>query len=48
MMGDAREIVTNLSGMKVYLIDENHMMTETELDPSRFTLEKNQVVFIRG
>ncbi|MBE6612823.1 MAG: hypothetical protein E7632_10060 [Ruminococcaceae bacterium] len=48
-LGDEREINTNLcDSMKAYLIDEDHFMTEAELDPACFTLGKNQVVFFKN
>ena len=48
-LGDEREITTNLcSCMKAYLIDQDHLMTEAELDPKKFTLGKNQVVYFKN
>ena len=48
-LGDECEITTNLcSCMKAYLIDVDHFMTEIELDPKKFTLGKNQVVYFKN
>ena len=46
--GDEERIETNLSGMKVYLIDSEHFLTEEALDPTDFTLGKNQVALIKN
>ena len=46
-IGEERVLHTNLdSDMYVYLIDENNMMTRTDLNPTRFTINTNQVVYI--
>jgi len=48
-LGDECEITTNLcSCMKAYLIDVDHFMTEIELNPKKFTLGKNQVVYFKN
>lgn len=45
----AKNIAFDLdSGYKVWLIDENHAMTETELSPSSFVLEPDQVALIKN
>lgn len=41
--GETTAIETNLSGMKVILIDQDHHFTETDLKSENFTLAKNQV-----
>ena len=46
--GDDDKIEINLtSDYTVYLIDENHLMTETDKNPVRFMLGKNQTVLIK-
>ena len=48
-VGKLREITTNLpADMKAYLIDETHMLEETPLDPAKFTLIENTVVFFKN
>lgn len=47
-VGDDCEITTNLSGMKAFLIDEEHLMTETDIDPAKFTLGRYQTVLFLG
>lgn len=44
--GKSERLETNLSGMKVYLIDSEHAMTETDYDSADFALGENQTVFI--
>lgn len=44
--GEACEIITDLSNMKVMLIDEAHFLSESGYDPARFVLDKNQVALI--
>ena len=44
--GKSERLETNLSGMKVYLIDSEHAMTETDYDSADFVLGENQTVFI--
>ena len=34
--------------MKAYLIDEEHFMTETDIDPAKFTLGQYQTVLFLG
>ena len=34
--------------MKVFLIDQEHMMTETSDDPADLILGENQTILIRG
>ena len=47
-LGEARELSIDLdSSMKGYLIDADNMMTETDYDSTCFTIQKNQVIFIR-
>ena len=46
--GDDDKIEINLtSDYTVYLIDENNLMTETDKNPVRFMLGKNQTVLIK-
>ena len=46
--GDDDKIEINLtSDYTVYLIDENTLMTETDKNPVRFMLGKNQTVLIK-
>jgi len=46
--GEDDKIEINLtSDYTVYLIDENNMMTETDKNPARFNLDKNQTVLIK-
>ncbi len=40
------QIETNLTGMKMKLIDSDHMFSEIELDSSSFFIDKNQVVYL--
>lgn len=47
-VGKNHEITTNLSGMKAYLIDEEHFMTEIDIDPAKFTLGQYQTVLFLG
>lgn len=45
-IGEDTEVsMSLLAGAKAYLVDEAHMLEETELDASEFTLEKDQVVY---
>lgn len=46
-LGESRELSIDIdSSMKVYLIDADNMMTETDYAPTHFTIQKNQVIFI--
>ena len=46
---ESREVHTNLDGAyKVYLLDENHLLTETDLDAKSFTLGSEEVVLIKN
>ena len=45
--GVDEEVHTNFSGAKVYQIDEAHLMTEVELDPERFIMPKNTVIYLK-
>lgn len=46
--GDAERIETNLTAdYRVYLIDANNLMTETDKNPTRFMLDKNQTALIK-
>jgi xylan 1,4-beta-xylosidase len=47
-VGDEIEISTNLSGMKVKIIDSDHFLTDTYLDCGKFVLGKNQVALIQN
>ena len=48
-IGEDTEITTNLdAGMRVYLIDDEHMMEEIECEASQFTLRQNQVIYMEG
>ena len=47
-VGDDCEMTANLSGMKAFLIDEEHLMTETDIDPAKFTLGQYQTVLFLG
>ncbi len=44
--GADAEILTNLSGMKVLLIDKENFITETAENPEKFTIGRNQTVLI--
>ena len=45
-IGEDTEVSANLpEGAKAYLVDEEHMLEETEINAKKFTLEKNQVVY---
>ena len=43
----AQSITTNLNGFEVYLVDETHNLQKVELDPTCFTIEENQVVYLK-
>jgi len=43
----AQTITTNLCEFEVYIVDEAHNLEKVELDSNRFTIEQNQVVYIR-
>lgn len=45
-IGEKQKISTNLTGMTVYAIDENHLFTPTELDPTELIMEKYQTYYI--
>jgi len=46
-LGEATEVETNLpEDMTVSIIDEQHMLEKVALKPSKFPIQKNQVVFI--
>ena len=45
--GEATQILCPFTGKTTaYLIDEDHFMTETEINASDFVLEANQVIYI--
>lgn len=45
--GSETRLNTNLTG-RVYLVDHDHMLDETDLDPADFTLGENQVALVIG
>ena len=45
--GKETRLNTNLTG-RVYLVDHDHMLEETDLDPADFTLGENQVALVIG
>lgn len=48
-LGEDTKITTNLNeDMTVYLIDEEHMFEETNLNATEFVLKQHQVVYIEG
>ncbi len=48
-LGDDEEICVNLDpSMTVYTIDIDNMMTKTDVSPGKFTIKKNQVIYIEG
>ena len=47
--GESRELHTNLGeGYKVYLLDVDNLLVETDLDAESFTLGAEQVAFIKN
>ncbi len=46
-MDKVQTIKTNLSGYDVYLVDETHNLEKVEFDSSCFTIEENQVVYLK-
>lgn len=46
---ESRQVTTNLGeGFRVYLVDAEHYITETDLCPTDFTLGANQIALIEG
>lgn len=46
--GEPETITTDLSGMKLFLVDKEHYLTEEASDPTNFTLAKDQVALIKN
>jgi hypothetical protein len=46
--GSEMNIETELDGMTVQLIDEDHMMTDTDFDSRKFTLDAHQTVYLKN
>ena len=46
--GSPETVETNLPGMKVYLLDQDRFLTETDLDSRSFRLEENQVALLKS
>ena len=47
--GEDKTVKTNFDGSyKVYVIDEEHFLTEAPLNASEFEIKNNQVVFIKN
>lgn len=46
-MDKSQTIRTNLSGYEVYLVDEAHNLEKVDVDSSRFTIEENQVIYLK-
>ena len=48
-LGEATDVVTNLTDdMRVFVIDEEHFMEETNISPINFSISKNQVIYIES